>query len=170
MNTAELTEELQRWRSKGALGVFSSDQLPPKIRPGEGLVVNTAPSGTHGQHWLALFRAPDALEVFDTYGQPLDTYPLVKQHLLSSSSSGEKIRRNIGQLQPDESDSCGLYCLLFLILRFSGGATMAEIITRIFGSDLELNDCVALYWLTSQLGAAPANLKNVLSTQKCNKQ
>ena len=171
MNNNELMEELKIWSTRGALGVFPSDQLPAEIKPGQGLIVNTAPTGTEGQHWLVLFRdAQDGvLEMFDTYGLPLETYPLVKQQLLQQSKNKkqEPIRRNIGQIQSEKSDSCGVYCLLYLLLRINNLANMETIITELFGDNLSLNDCIALYWLIDQFGANTVSFQNVSSTTKC---
>src|SRR5437773_2789938 len=116
MDTQELRRELSRWRPF-ALGVFPSSELTNlTINSGEGAVINTAPSGTEGQHWLALYRAPEdgVLEMFDPYGLPLEAFPIVKEQLIKNNEV--QVRRNSGQLQSDRADSCGIYCLLFLML------------------------------------------------------
>ena len=169
MNTEEIHQELLKWKP-AALGVFPCNELPQKINAGEGLLVNSAPSGTEGQHWLAIFRddKDDVLEIFDTYGLPLDTYPLLKETLLRMETNRNTlVRRNEGQLQSDQSDGCGLYCLLFLLLRINNMATMEQIISDVFSNDLKLNDCIALYWLIEKFNTSSKSFVNVLSTKKC---
>ena len=171
MDNHELNEELKKWKSSGALGVFPGNQLPLSIQPGTGLIVNTAPVGTEGQHWLAMFRDhhDGVLEIFDTYGLTVNAYPWIKQSLLKMSDNDEQIRRNVGQIQSMQSDSCGIYCLLFLLLRLSNIASMQTIVKNIFSENLVLNDCIALYWLLHQFEVNYNNLTSVSSIEKCNK-
>jgi hypothetical protein len=161
MNEQQLRREL--FQHKGFLGVFSSDTIPDDIKKGQALIVNTAPKGTEGQHWLALYKDPEdgLIEIFDSYGlSSLDTYPFVKNWL--TNNNNEKIRRNIGQIQSDESDSCGIFCTLFIILRLKNYASMKQFINIFDNSNgdgnLELNDCIALYFLSNTNNIK--NLKN----------
>jgi len=167
MNEQELRNELNRLKHK-VLGVFSSDNIPKTVSKGQALIVNTAPKGTEGQHWLSLYRDPDdgILEIFDSFGLPLGAYPLVKKWV---GIKEKCIRRNVGQVQSDNSDSCGVFCLLFIILRVEEKISMNSFVDMFDSDDLELNDCVALYWLVKYNNSNLKNFENVNSINKCDK-
>ena len=165
MNEQELRDELKKLKH-GVLGVFPSDKIPKTVSKGHALIVNTAPKGTEGQHWLSLYRDPDdgILEIFDSFGLPLDAYPLVRKWI---GNKEKYIRHNIGQLQSNNSDSCGVFCLLFLILRLKKKMTMNSFINIFDNDNLELNDCIALYWLVKYNETDLKNFENVKSINKC---
>jgi hypothetical protein len=169
MNSDQIRGELQRILGNKTAMVVPADGFE-KIENGQTIVVNTAPAGTEGQHWLAFYRNPNdgALEMMDSYGQSLKSYPLVKKTLVNNSSNGEKIKYITGRLQSDNSDSCGVFALLYSVLRskqFISG--LQEFIELFDENDLELNDCIALYYLVEIFNSDNRNFKNVLSSRKC---
>ena len=110
------------------LGVFPFDQFPTASlcypttslhsvnTPALCTIINTDPSTSPGQHWVAFFKGPNAeqkqLEFFDSYGQT----PLIYGFTFPPDI---KIISNTFPLQSLSTTVCGHYCILFLYLRSS---------------------------------------------------
>ncbi|MED5363446.1 MAG: hypothetical protein VX790_04620 [Bacteroidota bacterium] len=78
MNSYQLEIVLTKDRNslEKFIGVFPMDLLPNDL-PAKPfcLVVNSAPSSSQGEHWLAVFVNTNGHgELFDSYGHPADFY------------------------------------------------------------------------------------------------
>ena len=172
METQELLDALNRMeklhhhKNYQLKGVLGANQLPScgfSLEPGDYLIVNTDPIEDKGTHWLAIYcyhqqeadgrelpqQQQKVVEIFDSYGYRLDTYPVIKQFIIDrcttdSQLEGFLIRKNDGQIQEEDSTVCGAHCLLYLALRLYYQLTMSDIIDKIYSDNLALNDCLAL--------------------------
>jgi hypothetical protein len=93
-------------------GTFAINQVPwsqLETVP-SAVIVNTAPSSSEGQHWVAVYRTANTLEVFDS----LASNSTIKEYLGSAGSYNQQ------RLQSNCSSVCGEYCILYLYCRLSG--------------------------------------------------
>uniref|UniRef100_A0A1I8BN71 ULP_PROTEASE domain-containing protein n=1 Tax=Meloidogyne hapla TaxID=6305 RepID=A0A1I8BN71_MELHA len=69
--------------------------------------------GTVGEHWVACYSDnPSIVEYFDSFAEEPNCD--MRQSMLGSFS---KVKQNKFALQSPLSDTCGHYCIYFLILR-----------------------------------------------------
>jgi len=109
-------------KSEHFLGIFSSDQLTslniltyPSV-----FITNTDQKGLAGSHWVAIRISARDIEIFDPLGghtslwgsYPFDFLQFFNKYCFSHQFKVSPI------LQPPFSLTCGLYCALFVKLRF----------------------------------------------------
>lgn len=109
-------------------GVYASDQLKNRRRRTKrpvGIVVNTQPAGTPGEHWVAMYWSSSTGqgEYFDSYGLPPP--PLFARYMTQESGGKEKWIWNRSQLQEPWTTACGHFCAFYLLLRFHGHSMQA---------------------------------------------
>ncbi len=143
MNSIQISSILKQNLGEGCLGVFSSDQLPPKPKGSCALVVNTDPSTKPGSHWVAIFVARNGnAEYFDSYGlspQVAEISEFVKRF--------KKCQYSKKRLQGAISSVCGHYCVYFAIQRWKN-ASMEDIVNK-FSADLEENGETITEWVNA---------------------
>lgn len=95
--------------------VYSIDQLPRKIQKQPAFImVNTSPSHIKDGHWVAIFiNKNKKLEFFDSFGLSPRAYKL--DNFIKNNCSSFKFN-NI-QFQSFLTNSCGYFCLMFLLLK-----------------------------------------------------
>jgi hypothetical protein len=101
-------------------GTFAINQVPiSQIKDApSAAIINTAPSSSEGEHWIALYHGPDkTVELFDSLGS-VSIHQAPVESLLQSV--GSNIVHNQQRLQSDCSSVCGEYCILYLYCRLSG--------------------------------------------------
>ena len=97
------------------IGVFPSDKIPKRKSYPYCMIVNTTKDGTRGEHWAACY-VPNIknIEYFDSLGElpnnDLSTYLDKFKHVLLN----KKI------IQFPTTDTCGHFCVYFLLSRCSG--------------------------------------------------
>lgn len=109
-------------------GVFSRDLIPRVVKSPYCLVINTDLSTGRGIHWVAVYGDEDNREFFDSFGFP----PLYYKIGIECTTSNSKI------LQCSNSQTCGHYCLYYLLFRCRG-YPLSEIVSW-FTSDCMYND------------------------------
>jgi hypothetical protein len=128
-------------------GVYSCNNLPLLVRSyPSAFIVNTTPSNTRGEHWIAIyFCSRKRCHMFDSFGRP-------PPHL--SRSINEFIARNSLMctynsriIQPLHSQTCGLYCVLYLL--FMTRQCDLRHFVNIFSSDSRDNDFIVYHCLYS---------------------
>jgi hypothetical protein len=127
-------------------GVYSCNELlfSPKAlgwpdQPPHALVVNTDTSNLPGQHWIAIYVTADRRgEVMDTYGL---LPPTTVQRWLNRNT--RHWTANTRLLQPPNSDSCGQFCIDFLVRRAKSDS-MHVVLSSDFTSDLNSNERLVL--------------------------
>ena len=99
-------------------GVYPLDLLPYNLTPPINIIINTDPSYLPGEHWVCVCINKDGYgKYFDSFGLP----PLKKeifnylQKMCVNGWSYNKIA-----LQNISSETCGHYCVLYIIFRCQG--------------------------------------------------
>jgi hypothetical protein len=117
MNSRQLETILKNVRvtQRKFIGVYPSDRIPLVKRYPHCLIINTAKEGTRGEHWIACYvTSKRSIEYFDSFGElpnpDLSTY-LDNFHSV-------QISRKI--IQFPTADTCGHFCIYFLVSRCSG--------------------------------------------------
>ena len=137
------------------LGVFPSNHLPnctEILTPGSFMIVNTDPVESKGTHWLALYcPARNVIEVFDSYGYSLDTYPVVKSFLIDRCRPKLLKTMEGSAVQEESADTCGAHCIFYLAKRILDKISMERIIGNIYSDNANLNDCLVLHYLIDHI-------------------
>ena len=103
------------------VGIFASDKIPifTVSQFPISFIVNIDISDLNGSHWIALYIDNSNLEIFDSLGfnpNLWSFYPKkLFQFLQSYSFSHRFLISDI--YQPPNTYHCGLYCILFILLR-----------------------------------------------------
>ena len=120
--------------------VIAVDQLPRSIQHYPmGYIVNTDESHLPGKHWIALwFESPTYGEFFDSFGNEPAFYHNDFKEILRLS-----VRNYIYNdvvLQSSDSNTCGMYAVLYIILKAKGYSLRN--IQQLFTTDKRWNDQV----------------------------
>lgn len=100
------------WETRNVFnGVFAMDMLPEHVQPG-ATVINTDDSDEPGSHWCCVFKDGET-QYMDSYGLP----PTDQRCL---DFLGETFSFNTLPLQLEISNTCGFYCIYFIIKRAMG--------------------------------------------------
>ena len=135
MFTHQLQRIMQRddrVRSR-CLGVFPADELPREMPQRSMLIVNCCNRYYPGQHWLALCKDGDTLEIFDSFGLNPEVYNIV-----GKLPAAIALTYNTKQVQSINSEVCGQYCLYYCYYKARGYA-LTDII-NVFSNDYRNND------------------------------
>jgi hypothetical protein len=134
MDTLELTSALAS--AESFTGVFAADTIQRGTRLPESYIVNCSPSSDGGSHWVAFYQESESqLEVFDSFGNPLDYY---NKQLLKDLPESVVLLQQAQRLQQHSSTVCGQYCLFFILKR-SLGISYKELI-HLFTDNCAAND------------------------------
>ena len=128
MNTLQINRIIAKdhYAKKYYLGTVAFDQLPKYIKYPSCLIVNNQSSNQPGQHWIAIyFEKNRKAEFFDSFGQGAKYYNL--ENYIRIRSKGY-VNNNV-QLQSNDSNFCGYYCVLFILLK-SRGWTLRKILKQ----------------------------------------
>ena len=122
------------------LGCYSDDEISKLIlKPPCFIIVNLDDSSRPGSHWVALGIFDNFIEVFDSLGFDLLSWPTVPHGLLSflHRVSFRKRIKVIPRIQSKRSTLCGIFCVFYIILRSRFSLTT---ILAYFSSSLASND------------------------------
>ena len=122
------------------LGCFSDDQLSRLVlKPKCFLIVNLDISTKPGSHWLAMGIFEKSVEVFDSLGFDIFSWPSLPHGLLTflHKISCRKKIKVIPRLQSRKSTLCGLFCVFYVMLRSKFSLST---ILGYFSSSLTAND------------------------------
>ena len=139
-------EALQSMMKGIPVTICCADDLPAHVsdRP-QTFVVNTDTCDEEGSHWVVFhFPAMGMPEFFDSMGNAPETYQRHFRNVLILNGPQYNMVRS--QLQPDDSDTCGLYCVYYVKMR-ARGFNMADIVKDFSIDNLNGNDSklVALF-------------------------
>jgi len=123
-------------------GVYPSDKVPSCLKVTHFIVCNIDDSSKPGSHWYIVYRPNvNTLECFDSLGFSEEK----KQFLIESFnfSAIKKLKCNITNLQPSNSQSCGKYCLYFIYNRFyNQDLSFHDLMNEIFEIDTSVNETI----------------------------
>ena len=95
---------------KHFMGCFASNQLPSVASPfPKSLIINTAPSDTVGEHWVALVLQRKKCFYFDSFGLPVMNHSIL--HFLRKY---KKVSYSDVCIQNTFSEYCGKFCIAFI--------------------------------------------------------
>ena len=121
-------------------GVYSFDKIPTQIKLHHFIICNTDISSGSGKHWFCVFRSNKKfLECFDSLGFD-DTK---KQSLINACTfkNISEIKINSTPVQLSTSDTCGKFCVMFIVERLHNpDMTFDELMNEIFSDDCEANE------------------------------
>jgi hypothetical protein len=101
---------------KHFIGVFSIDTLPKTLKQRTFCICNTDTKNGIGKHWLCFVKTDkSSVECFDSLGISSE-----KKKLLSNFChfNAKYVTFNETQFQRNDSSTCGLFCVYFLLERF----------------------------------------------------
>ena len=122
------------------LGCYSDDEISKVIlKPTCFIIVNLDTSDRPGSHWIAIGIFKNSIEVFDSLGFDLLSWPTVPHGLLSflHRVSFRKRIKVIPRIQSKRSTLCGIFCVFYIILR---STFSLPTILAYFSSSLASND------------------------------
>lgn len=118
------------------LGVFSSDEIPLRMKIHSFFVFNTSESHEIGRHWILVWKEDiNTLEFYDPLGSTSDYVISKIGHL------GRKFLFLTYPTQPRNSTLCGEYCIYFIVKRlFNVDQPFLEFINEIFCHNVQNNE------------------------------
>ncbi len=108
------------------LGCFAQDKLPKfRLKPGKhySLIANTDKSQYGGTHWVAMWITNNNIFYFDPLSLP--TINLFNSFIVLQNRS--KLSILWGRVQPFTSDTCGEFCMYFIIHKHAGEDNLSRI-------------------------------------------
>uniref|UniRef100_A0A1I8BGG4 ULP_PROTEASE domain-containing protein n=1 Tax=Meloidogyne hapla TaxID=6305 RepID=A0A1I8BGG4_MELHA len=141
MNSLQIETILRRYKplKNKFLGVFSSNNIPDiDWHKPFCFIANTMRKGTVGEHWIACYSdKKDTLEYFDSLGDAPNCD--MRQSMLSQFSI---VRQSRFSLQSPLSDTCGHFCICFLVLRSKQGSSFSSTLQKMHSIPSESRDAV----------------------------
>lgn len=102
-------------------GIFASDQLENIVLKPRLLIANTQPAHLSGEHWIAFFFEGNQVDVFDSLGKELLSYPSARFDMLNFVKRFASVCKSPKyRTQPPNSNICGQMCLYFAYYRTLG--------------------------------------------------
>ena len=139
LTSCELTSFLKSFPH--FLGCYSDDEISKLIlKPTSFIIINLDTSDRPGSHWVALGIFTNSIEVFDSLGFDLLSWPTVPHGLLSflHRVSFRKRIKVIPRIQSKRSTLCGIFCVFYIILR--SRFSLSTILAYFSLSSLATND------------------------------
>jgi hypothetical protein len=120
------------------LSVFSIDKIPKSIKEKHFFICNLSPSESPGSHWIVVVRSEkDTLEIFNSLG--VENIDNLKPNFRFRNHFNFTF--NEQRFQSNQSTSCGLFCIYFIIHRILNFDMCFEhILEDIFNVDPQINE------------------------------
>jgi hypothetical protein len=105
----------KKFLGKSFLGVFACDEKPRlKNRSNFKIIFNTDTHDSEGEHFVAVAKQKKKLIYFDSFGKNVEN-EMIQKFIDENLKTGDKYFYNCIQIQADESNFCGFYCVAFLM-------------------------------------------------------
>lgn len=130
-------------------GVLASDELTfMHVKRPALFVVNTDTSENAGLHWVCIYfpKSPeDGIEFFDSLAYP----PNVYNNFISTflTANGANFIYSKKRIQNYFTSSCGLFCILFSVLRCEG-KSFCDIL-NLLTNNLRFNEEIISHYITN---------------------
>ena len=116
-------------------------------------IQNCSKEDSPGSHWICWYALTSStVEYLDSYGKPVSKYPDVEFPIENI------VRESCLQLQDDQSNLCGLYCLAFAHYRLLGFSY--DYFLSLFGEETLQNDLIICRWAQKYLPTFHVNKIN----------
>ena len=134
--------------TRNFLGVYAQDEIKnlSVSQYPSFLIINLDSSSSKGSHWIAAGIFRTHLEIFDSLGFNIFTWPHIPCDLLRfllKFSVGRQVLVS-KRLQSDSSTLCGIYCVFFILARIT---LRFKQIQDIFTANLQQNDKILINFL-----------------------
>ena len=123
----QIERVMDNYKQKGFKGVFAIDEIDKiPISNKMGVILNLDKSNEPGSHWVALYidtEDDQAVEYYDSYGEdPPESLMKDIKGLVDKINPDIYLKFKINRIkqQAENSDSCGIHSMMFLIDRFNG--------------------------------------------------
>ena len=123
----QIDNVMENYKNKGFKGVYALDEIDKiPVSNKMGVVLNLDKSNEPGSHWVALYIDADddqAVEYYDSYGEdPPESLMKDIKGLIDKINPSTYLKFKINKIkqQSENSDSCGIMAMQFLIDRFNG--------------------------------------------------
>lgn len=141
MNSGELKDMVASYQFlKKYIEICAINTLPKNVfgRFPRIFIINTDPLPNPGKHWVCvLFLNSSSAEYFDSLGDPAHFYDKHLQKFIKENSN--ECDYSFLQLQSNDSSICGLYVILFILMRIGFQMTVQNVYAM-FDQDLKQND------------------------------
>ena len=117
------------------MGCFSKDQIS-LIENNKSMITNLNNSYEPGSHWIALKRVKNSIFIFDSFGigyLPVGIFKVFKYL---------KIITNIDRIQDISSNSCGMFCVLFILYDIKNKNDFIDFLTLFNSNDFLKNELI----------------------------
>ena len=126
------------------VGCFAADELSNLIVKSPCfLIINLDKRNMTGSHWIAVGLFRNKLEIFDSLGFDIFSWPTIScdlLHFLHKYSFSRKVLVS-KRIQATKSQNCGLYCIYYVMRRkFQSFKSLQSI----FSSNGALNDSILI--------------------------
>ena len=98
------------------MGVYAADNFPT-LKNNSFQIVNASPANNHGSHWVLFCKRDNKVIFADPFGFKLEFYDNIYRQAIKLYDKVHFLMQ--AQLQPTNSNACGLYCLYLAHAVFS---------------------------------------------------
>lgn len=133
MNTSDINRVLKSFDQFG--GTIPADAIR-YVERNKFYVVNTDPAHLEGSHWVTLFTGT-LPEFYDSLGRSPSFYENSFEAELINL--GPNYLYNSSRIQGRDSESCGWFCIYYIVHRISGNA-FKDIVDSFDSTDWESNE------------------------------
>ena len=105
--------------SSNFIGVFSRTRIPITNSFPAGYIINLDNFGSPGFHWIAVYVSIKYIYIFDSFGRNFLNDPFISAFLRSFANQRIFVSSPY-ILQHHNSSTCGLYCILFILILSRG--------------------------------------------------
>lgn len=136
--------ELQRLLKGYPVKIRAADEV--RVEKGRFIIANTDTKDGPGKHWVTFYftaRGPD--EFFDSLGKTPEYYNVGFETLLQNP-----YWMNCSRLQDFGSDTCGLYCVYYVMCRYAG-MTMKDLVYPFNVRELNINDMIVKTFVNNDI-------------------
>ena len=140
MNTTDIQDVLEvSVPDNFGVAVLPCDWLSRITADQFAVVVNSDTAASPGMHWMAIFKdkRKEEIEFFDSCSMPVNFYHPSIGEFLENKAKG--VRLNCGRIQSEFSNTCGHFCIYYLLHR-TLGKDFESILCDFSLSDLSSND------------------------------
>jgi hypothetical protein len=125
---------------KHFLGIFAIDTIPRILKNRQFCICNTDTSDGKGIHWFCFIRtSKTTIECFDSLGVNYQKKKILQENCKFRNVTNIHFNETI--FQKNDSNSCGLFTIYFIIERmFNLDIEFEELLEDIFSEDLNSNE------------------------------